>query len=160
MNAVNGTVIFSFRLTIDLRRFDNDLEFINVALIQNNFAERILFSFSNYQQERHLSISKHGGIDAVNASNVFPEITLIENRIAVYEDYVIYTFEDDLLFDMELVTIELDLNIDILGNNSENTEERTPFAVATVTLIQEIPQGCFAIITTDVMIATYSILFI
>ena len=141
-NAENGTVVFPFRLTINLRRFDNDLEFINVALIQNNFAERI-FSFSNYHQQRHLPISKHGGIDAVKASNVFPEITLIENRIVVYEDYVIYTFEDDLLFDMELPpTVDLDLNVDILGNNSGNTEERTPFAVATVVLIQDSLPGC------------------
>jgi hypothetical protein len=128
-------------LTIDLGRFDNDLEYIDVTLV-NYLSERI-FSFSNYQQERHFSINKHGGIDAVNVSNIFPEITLLNNRIVIYDDVVIYSHESDFFISNTNLPsrVNIDLNVVILGVSTGNFEERTPFADATVTLIQDPSQG-------------------
>ena len=41
-SAANGTVIFHFRVFIDLIHFNNDIQFINVTLIQNELAEKYL----------------------------------------------------------------------------------------------------------------------
>jgi hypothetical protein len=128
-------------LTIDLGRFDNDLEYINATLVQRNYLSERIFSFSNYQQERHFSISKHGGIDAVNASNIFPEITLLNNRIVIYEDVVIYSHENNFFISNTNLPsrVNIDLNVVILGVSTGKFEERTPFADATVTIIQDPP---------------------
>ena len=129
-------------MIINLGRFDNDLEYIDVSLVQRNYLSEKIFSFSNYQQERHFSINKHGGIDAVNASNTFPEITLI-NRTIIYEDFVIYS-QDSNFFVSSInlpSRVNIDLNVVVLGINTGNFEERTPFADAIVTLIQDLSQG-------------------
>ena len=133
VNATNGTVVFSFELIIDLRRFNNGTESIEVTLTQNNLTGLRLFSFSNYQQRRHFSTSKLGSIN----------ITFVTDRIIVCDDHVIYNgYERDFLSNIKLPsTIELYLNVAIRGNNSNSTEEYTPFAVATVMLIQDPPQG-------------------
>ena len=143
VNAANGTVVFAFQLIINLGRFDNDLEYIDVTLVQRNYLSERIFSFSNYQQQQHFSINKHGGIDAVNASNIFPEITLFNNRIVIYEDVVIYSHENNFSVSITNLPsrVNIDLNVVILGINTGNFEERTPFAEATVTLIQDPPQG-------------------
>ena len=142
VNAENGTVIFRFRVLIDLRHFNNNIDFINVELVQNNFAERI-FSFSNYRQQRNFSISDHGGVDAVNASNVFPELRLLQNRFLVYEDDVIYSYQDGFSSSSTQLptTVDFDLNLFVSGQNSDNIEERIPFAVATVALITDLSEG-------------------
>ena len=135
VNATNGTIVFSFRSVIDLRQFDNGSGIIEVVLTQSNFTGTRLFSFSNYQQQRHFSISKHGGIN----------ITLITNRIVVYDDHIIYNgYEHDTLSNVKLPSaVELHLNVATKRNNSDDTEEHTPFAVATVAIIQDPPQGYF-----------------
>ena len=130
-------------MIINLGRFDNDLEYIDVTLVQRNYLSERIFSFSNYQQERRFSINKHGGIDAVNASNTFPEITLINNRTIIYEDFVIYSQDSNFFISsINLPSrVDIDLNVVVLGINTGNFEERTPFADAIVTLIQDLSQG-------------------
>ena len=143
-SAANGTVVFHFRVFIDLEHFNNDIQFINVTLIQNEFAETI-FAFSNNQHKRNFPIGKHGGIDAVNTSRVFPEIILLQSRLLVYEDYVIYSYQDGFpLSDMQSpTTIDLDLNMVVLGQNSDNTEEHSTFAIAIIELIKDLYQGIY-----------------
>ena len=49
VNAVNNrTIVFPFQLIIDVEQFDYGIEAIEMTLMQNNFAEQRLFSFSNY----------------------------------------------------------------------------------------------------------------
>ena len=132
VNAVNnGTIVFPFQLIIDVEQFDYGIEAIEMTLMQNNFAEQRLFSFSNYQQQEHLSFRKHGGIN----------VTFITSRFVIFDDLVIYNgYERSSLSNIKLPsTIELDLSATIRGNNSE---EHAQLAVATVTLIQDPPQGC------------------
>ena len=143
-NAANGTAIFQFRVFIDFGYFNHDIQFINVTLIQNDFAEKI-FTFSNHQHTRNFSIGNHR---VVNAAKVYPEIRLLQDRLLVYEDCVIYSYQDTFpMNSMKLqTTIDLDLNLIVLGQNPENVEERFPLAVATVELIKDIPQGILIII--------------
>ena len=93
-NATVGSRIFQFKIVIDLNSFNNDLDAIVIILVRNNLIETV-FKFSDGQNQRTFEIAAQGGIDAVNASRVFPEIRLIEttiprSRLVLYEDCVIY----------------------------------------------------------------------
>ena len=131
VNAVNGTIVFPFQLMIDVRQFHNDIETIEITLTQKSFAGQRLFSFSGYQQQEHFSLRNHGSIN----------VTFITSRFVVFDDLIIYKgCERSHLSNIKLPsTIELDLSVTIRGNNSE---EHAQLAVATVTLIQDPPQGC------------------
>ena len=135
-NATFGTQVFRFRIVIDLSDFDNDLDFIVLIMVQNNLVERI-FKFSDGTNQRTFQIGSNGGIDAVNASRVFPEIRLIEammNRFVILEDYVIYQAAPPS--DLTLPTrLSFDLNLIVVGLNPSLIQERLPFAVGTVALI-------------------------
>ena len=132
VSATLWTKIFSFRIVINLSKFDNDLDAIVVSLVRSNLVEKI-FSFSGGQNQRTFSVGVRGGIDAVNASRVFPEIRLIENRLVVFEDSVIY--QEELPSTEELPTIlDFDLNLIIVGRHSVTIEQFLPFAVGTVAL--------------------------
>ena len=139
-NATFGTQVFPFRIVIDLSFFDNDLDFIVLIMVRNNLVERIL-KFSDGTNQRTFQIGSNGGIDAVNASRVFPEIRLIEalmNRFVILEDYVIYQAAPPS--DLTLPTrLSFDLNLIAVGQASILIQERLPFAVGTVTLLP--PQG-------------------
>ena len=69
-----------------------------VFLVGSNLIEQI-FKFSDGRNLRVFEIGLNGGIDAVNTSHdiVFPEIRLIENRLVVYEDYVIYSYDSKII---------------------------------------------------------------
>ena len=86
-NATFGTKVFSFRIFIDLIDFDNDLDFIVLIMVRGNLVERI-FKFSDGTNQRTFQIAANGGIDAVNASRVIPEINLIQ---AMAKSCLLYT---------------------------------------------------------------------
>ena len=93
--------------------------------------------FSDGTNQRTFQIAANGGIDVVNASRVFPEISLIEvmmNRFVVLEDYVIYQAAPSS--DLELpATLSFDLNLIVDGQNQSLLQEQLPFATGTVSLI-------------------------
>jgi hypothetical protein len=89
IGAPLGIDVFKFRLVLNLSSFGNDLDAIAIGMVRSNLVEKT-FSFSDGHNQRTFSIGFHGGIDAVNASRVFPEIRLIGNRLVVFEDSVIY----------------------------------------------------------------------
>ena len=107
VNATLGTEIFQFRIVINLNRFQNDLGAIAIIVVRNRLVESV-FGFSGGQNYRVFDIAAQGGIDSDNVSSLFPEITIIENRLVVYEDYVIYQqppppfIELPVVFDFDL----------------------------------------------------------
>ena len=132
VNDPIGTQVFHFRIVIDLNRFNNDLNAIVILLIRNNLVESI-FKFSNGQNQRTFGIAAQGGIDAVNVSDVFPEIRLIENRLVVLEDYVIYQQAPPVTLELP-TTLDFDLNLIVVGRHSTNFIHEL-FAVGNVTLL-------------------------
>ena len=132
-NATFGTRVFNFRIVIDLSRFGNDLDAIVVIMVRSNQVERI-FKFSDGQNQRTFGIGAQGGIDTVNSSRIFPEIRLIENRLVVYEEYIIYQGApgSDIMLPAML---DFDLNLIVVGRDSLTIRELLPFAVGTVELI-------------------------
>ena len=113
-------------------------------MVRNNLVERI-FKFSDGTNQKTFQIGSNGGIDAVNASRMFPEIRLIEalmNRFVVVEDYVIYQAAPPS--DLELPSIlEFDLNLIVVGQDPGLIQERLPFAVGTIALIA--PPGTYTV---------------
>lgn len=134
LTNATGTEAFRFRIVIDLSRFGDDLSAIVVIMVRSNQVERI-FKFSDGENQRTFLIAANGGINAVNASQMFPEISLIQNRLVVFEDYVIYqnapltTLNSPTAFDF-------DLNLIVVGRDSTGfIEQLLPFAVGTVVLV-------------------------
>ena len=103
---------------------------------RNNLVQSI-FKFSDGEDQRTFRIGDHGGIDAANASRVFPEIRLIENRLVVYEDSVIYAETPPSSLDLP-TTLDFDLNTIVAGNGPA---EQLNFALGTVALLP--PPGMF-----------------
>ena len=132
-NDMIGTQVFHFRIVIDLSRYNDDIDAIVIIMVRNNLVESI-FKFSDGQNQRTFAIAAQGGIDAVNASHVFPELRLIENRLATYEDFVIYQEAPPSSLELPAV-LDFDLNLIVVGRNSLAIEEFLPFAVGEVTLI-------------------------
>ena len=125
--APYGTEVFYFRLVIDLRRFHDNFDIIAIIMVRNNLVESI-FKFSDGQNARLFAIAANGGIDAVNASRMFPEIRLIENRLVVYEDSVIY--QQAPPSSLQLPTV-LDFDLIFITGGSINYID-IPFAVGRV----------------------------
>ena len=146
-----GTEVFRFRIVIDLSRFNNDLSTIVVVMVRNNLVEQI-FKFSDGQNNKTFVINAQGGIDVVNASRVFPEIRLIENRVVVYEDYIIYHQAPPPELHLP-TTLDFDLNLIVVGRDSLNIQELLPFAVGTValTLTPPPPPGINNIIIASII---------
>ena len=82
-------------------------------MVRNNLVESIL-KFSDGQNQRTFAIAAQGGIDAVNASRMFPEIRLIENRLVVYEESVIYLQASPSTLSLP-TTLDFDLNLIVVG---------------------------------------------
>ena len=116
-----GTEVFRFRLVIDLSRFNDDLDAIVLIMVRNNLVESI-FKFSDGQNQRTFGIGLQGGIDAVSASRVFPEIRLVENRLVVLEDYIIYQ-ETPPATVQPPTTLDFDLNFIVFGRGSTTFEQ-------------------------------------
>ena len=117
-NDTFGKEMFRFRIVIDLHIFSNDLDAIVTIMVRNNLVESI-FKFSDGQNQRTFAIAAQGGIDAVNESRVFPEIRLIENRLVVFEDYIIYQAALPPGFQVPFV-LDFDLNLIVVGRDSVN----------------------------------------
>ena len=132
-NTTFGSQLFQFRIVIDLSTL-NDINAIVVIMARNNIVERI-FKFTDGQNQRTFAIADNGGIDAVNASRVFPEIRLIEtmmprSRLVIYEDCVVYHEAPPSDFQLP-VTLDFDLILIVVGQDSI-AQEFSPFAVGTV----------------------------
>ena len=139
INTTIGTPIFHFRIVIDLSRFDDDLDYIVIVMVRNNLVESI-FKFNGGQNTKIFGIAAQGGIDAVNALRVFPEIRLFENRLVVFEDFVIYQEAPPINFQLP-TTLDFDLNLIVVGRDYTVIQELLPFAIGTVTIT--LPPGSF-----------------
>lgn len=126
-----GIEVFRFRIITDLNNFTNNtINAIIAKMVQNDLVQRI-FRFSNGTNEKQFLIGLEGGIIAVNASRTFPEIRLIDNRYAVYEDHIIY--QEDPPSYLELpTTLNFNLSLVVTGEEENETREQSPFAVGTV----------------------------
>ena len=133
-----GTEVFRFRIVIDLSSFHDDLDVIVIIMVRNRLVESI-FKFSDGQNFRLFAVGTHGGIDAVNASQVFPEIRLIENRLVIYEDYVIFQETPPSSLDLPTV-LDFDLNFIAVGRNYNDIQQVLPLAVGTV-ILNPLPPG-------------------
>ena len=133
-----GTEVLHFRIVINLCRFDNDLDVIVFIMVRNNLVESI-FKLSDGQNQRTFLIGANGGVDAVNVSRVFHEIRLIENRLVVFEDFVIYQQAPPSTLELP-TTLDFDLNLVVVGRESRNIQQLLPFAVGTVVL-HTLPPG-------------------
>ena len=139
-NSTMGTVVFRFRVFIDLFQFTNrDLAVIVVSLNENVIVNR-LFKLSNGLNTKQIQLIDEGGVVAVNASGVFPEIRLLNSQYFIYDDSVIY---NGLTSDIEITSTTqyaFDLNIVIVG--VENGEvQQGPIGRGNVTLLK--PPGIY-----------------
>ena len=127
-----GTEVFRFRIVIDLSQFNNDLDAIVILMVRSNLVESI-FRLSDGQNQRTFFIRNNGGIRAVNESRVFPEITLIENGLVVFEDHIIYQEAPPPSLELP-TTLNFDLHLIVVGRNSFNSQQLI-FAIGTIALI-------------------------
>ena len=143
-----GTVVFHFRVYIDLFQFTNrDLAAIVVNLNENVIVNR-LFRLSNGLNTKQIQLVDEGGIVAVNASGVIPEIRLLNSQYVIYEDSVIY---NGLPSDIAMTTqYGFDLTIIIVG--VENGEvQQGPIGRGNVTLLTPPGKNCkyFVLVATS-----------
>ena len=124
---------------MNLSRFHDDLDLIAVIITQNRLAETVLGFTDGENNYRVLEIGALGGIDSDNVSSLYPEITVIENRLVVYEDYVIYQQPPPPSIELPVV-LDFDLYFVIFGRNFSVYQE----AVGTVTIT--LPPGTYNVI--------------
>ena len=134
-NATSGTVVINLRIIIDRYQFtNNDLSAILVIMNRNNSVES-LFKFSDGANQRRFAIGNQGGIVAVNASRVFPEIRLLNDQYIIYEEHIIFTANQYSLSTLVLpVTLDFDLSLLLVGINPVESIQRQ-FARADVTIL-------------------------
>ena len=134
-NATSGSVVINFRIIIDRYQFtNNDFSAILVIMSRNNLVESI-FKFRNGVNQRRFAIGNEGGIVAVNASRVFPEIRLLNDQYILYEDHIIFTANQDSLSTLEFpVTLDFDLSLLVVGINPIDSIQQQ-FARASVTIL-------------------------
>ena len=132
INATLGTEVFRIRIVISLSGVQNDLDLIAVVLTRNYLAETVL-GFNGGINYRVFDIASQGGIDSENVSNLYPEITVIENRLVVYEDYVIYQQTPPPFIELPVV-IDFDLYFAAIGRNFSVYQEPLPVGTVIITL--------------------------
>ena len=96
----------------------------------NNLVDSI-FRFSDGTNQRTFTFGS--GIDAANTSGMFPEIRLLENRLVVFEDFIIYQQAPPPSLSLP-TTLDFDMSILVVAPNPNNTQSAR-FAVGTVNLI-------------------------
>ena len=134
-NSTPGTEVFRFRIVIDLSRFDNDLSAIIAIMYRNNLVESV-FKFSDGTNQRTFTFGN--GVMAANASGRLPyEIRLLESRLVVFEDFIIYQQAPPPSLELP-TTLDFDLAILVVASDPSNSQ-LVIFAVGTVDLIS--PQG-------------------
>ena len=130
-NATIGTVVFSFRIVIDLGRFGDDLNAILTIMNRNNLVESI-FKFSDGTNQRTFTFAN--GVVAANASGRLPpQFRFLENGLVVFEDFVIYQQAPPPSFELP-TTLDFDMSILAIVPDPRNTQS-VRFAVGTVSLI-------------------------
>ena len=139
INATLGTEIFRFRIVVNLSRVQNDLDLIAIILTRNYVVETV-FGFKGGQNYRVFDIAGQGGIDSENVTRLFPEITVIENGLVVYEDYVIYQQLPPPFFELP-VDFDFDLYYVAVGRNFSIYQELGSMPVGRVTIT--LPPGIF-----------------
>jgi hypothetical protein len=87
-----------------------------------------------------IDIAAQGGIDAENVSRLFPEITVIDNRLVVYEDYVIYQQPPPPFIELP-VRFDFDMYFVAVGRNFSVYQELEHLPVGRVTVT--LPPGNF-----------------
>ena len=134
-NATSGSEVFQFRIIIDRYQFtNNDLSAIVIIMNRDNFVES-LFKFSDGLNQRRFAIGNEGGIVAVNASQVFPEIRLLNNQYILYEDYVMFTANRASLLSLALpVTLDFNMSLLVVGINPTDSIQYL-FSRANVTIL-------------------------
>ena len=134
-NATSGTVVINFRIIIDRYQFtNNDLSAILIIMNRNNLVES-LFKFSTGANQRRFAIGNEGGIVAVNASRIFPEIRLLNDQYILYEDHVIFIADQNSLSTVELpAALDFDLSLLVVGINPVQSIQ-LQFATAYVTIL-------------------------
>ena len=132
-NAALRTPVFSFRIVIDLNRYDGDLSAVLTIMNRNNLVESI-FKFSNGLNQGTFTFGS--GIIAENASGTLsPQFRLLENRYVIFEDDIIYYQAPPPSLELPK-TVDFDLNILAVALDPSNTPSVTvTFAVGTVDLI-------------------------
>ena len=129
-NSTPGTEVFRFKIVIDLSRFDNDLSAIVTIMSRNNLVDSI-FKFSDGSNQRTFTFDN--GIVAASASGTLPnEVTLLENRFVVFEDFIIYQQAPPPSLDLP-ATLDFDLSILAVAPDPLNSQSLR-FAVGTVYL--------------------------
>ena len=130
-NSTFGTEVFRFRIVIDLSRFDNNLGAVLTVMSRNYLVDSI-FKFSDGTNQRTFIFND--GIVAANASGRLPsEFRLLENRLVVFEDFVIYQQAPPSSLVLP-TTLDFDLSIIAVAPDPSNSQS-VRFAVGTVDLI-------------------------
>ena len=130
-NATIGTVVFPFRIVIDLGRFGDDLNATLTIMNRNNLVDSI-FKFSDGTNQRTFPFAN--GIVAANASGSLPpEFRLLENGLVVFEDFVIYQQAPPPSLEIP-TTLDFDMSILAIAPDPRNTQA-VRFAVGMVSLI-------------------------
>ena len=137
-NAPIGTEIFRFRVVIDLNAYGGDLGAI-LTVLNRSFQVTSIVRFSGSEFTKTFTLD--GGIIARNASGTLPpEISLLENNFAVFEDFVIYNQHPP----PDLNMVDFDLTILVVGGGDNPISRNVDFAVGTVALISP-PPGIYII---------------
>ena len=133
-----GTKIFPFRIVIDPSRYGGDIDAIITVINRDNLVAQT-FRFSDDTLTRTFTFI--GGINAANASGQLPrELRVLENRLVILEDFVIY--RQAPFSNLELpITLDFDLSVIVVGRVPGATIQ-TDFAVGRVALISP-PAGLF-----------------
>ena len=131
-NSTPGTVVFGFRIFINLNRFNNDLSALLIVMNRNNLVESV-FKFSDGSNQRTFIFSN--GIVAANISGMLPsEVRLLQNRVVVFEDFVIYQGVPSLTLQLP-TTLDFDLSVVAVSQLNPSNSQSVRFAVGTVNLI-------------------------
>ena len=104
-----------------------------MTVLVRNYLVETVFGFNSGQNYKVFDVAAQGGIGAENVSRLFPEITVIENGLVVYEDYVIYQQSPPPLLELPAV-FDFDLYISAVGRNFSVYQEVRPVGTVTVTL--------------------------
>ena len=131
-NATIGTPVFSFRIVIDLSRFDDDLIAVLTIMNRNSLVDSI-FKFSDGTNQRTFPFAN--GIVAANASGTLPtELRLLQNGLVVFDDFIIYQQAPPPSLELP-TTLDFDMFVLAIALYDPNNNQQVRFAVGTVVLI-------------------------
>ena len=154
-NAALRTVVFPFRIVINLSRFDNDLSAILSVMNRNSLVDSI-FKFSHDSNQR--TIVFNGGVVAANASGMLPpQVRLLENRLVIFEDTVIYFQAPPPSLELP-TTLDFDMSIVAVSQLDPSRSESFRYAIGTVSLVP--PPGEYGYYLCTLLINYYTLCYI